>query len=307
MLKSVLVTGGFGFLGKAVAKKIKAHGCRVYGIGNGRWDLQDFRSHGFDEWLDATVSMSSLASLNKKFDVIVHCAGNGSVGYSLTNPLQDFKKTVEGTAELLEYVRLNNPLARVVYPSSAGVYGTKPDAPIKETDQLNPISPYGYHKRVAEELCESYSRAYGLNISIIRFFSIYGPGLTKQLLWDASNKLFSAQDDVAFWGTGEETRDWIYIDDATELIYRAAQFEEPFTVINGASGIRVTVGDTVEMLRNALGSQATIVFNNLVKEGDPRFYHADVSAALESGWLSTVPLVEGIQKYVAWYKDFHHG
>ena len=307
MNKSVLITGGFGFLGKAAASKFKLCGYNVFGIGNGRWDSHEFNSHGFDGWLDATVSMSSLASLNQKFDVIVHCAGNGSVGYSLTNPLQDFKKTVDGTAELLEYVRLSNSAARLVYPSSAGVYGSKPDVPIKETDPLNPISPYGYHKRAAEELCESYARTYGLNVSIIRFFSIYGPGLTKQLLWDASNKLLSSQDEVVFWGTGEETRDWIYIDDATELIIRAAQISETVNIINGASGIRVTVRDTIELMRDALGSQATIAFNNIVKEGDPRFYNADTSATQKWGFISKTPLAEGIQKYASWYKDYHHG
>lgn len=306
MDKSVLITGGYGFLGRAAASMFKSLGCRVFGIGNGRWDTSEARSHGFDQWLDATVTMSGLLTLNQKFDVIVHCAGNGSVGYSLTNPLQDFKKTVEGTAELLEYVRLNNHSARIVYPSSAGVYGAKPDAPIKETDSLNPISPYGYHKRLVEELCESYSRGYGLNISIIRFFSIYGPGLTKQLLWDASNKLLSAQADVVFWGTGGETRDWIYIDDSTKLIRYAAECTDPFTIINGARGVRITVREVLESLRDELDSDVNITFNNKVRTGDPVYYHADITKVSQLGWTPDVSLPEGIKRYAAWFKGLHH-
>lgn len=307
MEREVLITGGYGFLGRAIARKLKTNGCHVSGIGNGRWDDYEAKFHGFDQWLDAPVTMSSLATLNVKFDLIVHCAGNGSVGYSLSNPLQDFKKTVEGTAELLEYMRLNNPSARMVYPSSAGVYGTKPDVRIEESAPLNPISPYGYHKKVAEELSESYSRSYGLRISVIRFFSIYGPGLTKQLLWDAAQKLLSSQENAVFWGTGDETRDWIYIDDATDLICRAAQFEEPFAIVNGAGGNRITVRETLEILRTSLGSHKQIIFNNNVKAGDPRYYHADVTSLLRLDWKPKVPLVDGIREYAMWYKGHMHG
>lgn len=302
---NVLITGGFGFLGRETAKIFKSYGHRVLGIGHGRWAQSESVQYGFDVWLDASISMSAMSTINETIDIIVHCAGNGSVGYSLSNPLQDFQKTVNGTAEILEFMRLNKPEALLVYPSSAGVYGAKHDEPIKETDLLNPISPYGYHKKIVEDLCTSYSKSYGLKISIIRFFSIYGPGLTKQLLWDASNKLSNSNAEVVFWGTGEETRDWIYIDDATELIFRAAQFDDPLAVINGASGIRVTVRDTVELLRNALGSQAKIAFNNIVKEGDPRFYHADISAVSKRGWSTTMSLEEGIGNYARWYKEYH--
>ena len=185
--KTALVTGGFGFLGRAVARKLKQQGYRVVGVGHGRWANEEALAHGFDVWLTAGVSLSSLATLDEPFDLVVHCAGSGSVGYSQTNPLQDFYRTVQSTAELLEYLRLNESRALLVYPSSAGVYGAKDDRPIKESDTPNPISPYGYHKRIAEDLLASYSRNYGTRVAIVRFFSIYGPGLTKQLLWDASS------------------------------------------------------------------------------------------------------------------------
>lgn len=304
--KSVLVTGGFGFLGRAAAYRFKSLGYRVVGIGNGRWDSSDARLHGFDTWLDAGVSMASLLTLDEKFDVIVHCAGNGSVGYSLTNPLQDFKKTVDGTAELLEYVRLNNPSALIVYASSAGVYGAKNDYPIKESDPLTPLSPYGYNKKIVEELCESYSNVYGIRVAIVRFFSIYGAGLTKQLLWDACNKLAALHGEVVFWGTGEETRDWISIEDAIGLILKISVCTDRYMIINGASGVRVTVRTVLEMLRDVLGNDTNIVFNNTVKPGDPIFYHADITRAVQLGWAPAVSLQEGIKRYVAWFKEFKH-
>jgi len=304
--KSVLVTGGFGFLGRAAAYRFKSQGYRVVGVGNGRWDSSEARLRGFDTWLDAGVSMASLLTLDEKFDVIVHCAGNGSVGYSLTNPLQDCKKTVDGTAELLEYVRLYNPSALVVYPSSAGVYGAKNDYPIKESDPLTPLSPYGYNKKIVEDLCESYSNVYGIRVAIVRFFSIYGAGLTKQLLWDACNKLADSRDEVVFWGTGEETRDWISIEDAIELILKISACTDRYMVINGASGVRVTVRTVLEMLRYELGKDTNIVFNNTVKPGDPVFFHADITRAVQLGWAPAVSLQEGIKHYVTWFKGLKH-
>lgn len=306
-MKLVLVTGGYGFLGRAVALKFKQAGYRVIGIGRGRWAQEEARAHGFDLWLDAGISLSNLLSLKDEFDLVIHCAGNGSVGFSLQNPLEDFYKTVQGTAELLEYLRVVNSKALLIYPSSAGVYGAKPDAPIKEDEAPNPISPYGYHKKIVEDMLGSYSRAYGLRVGIIRFFSIYGPGLTKQLLWDASLKLETAHGGVAeFWGTGNETRDWIECDDAASLIAAGSCSKEQFSIINGASGQRVTVKQVLELLKDALGSEAVIKFNGMVREGDPRFYHADITQALSLGWQPRVLLSEGIRRYVDWLR-VHRG
>lgn len=302
MPKNILITGGYGFLGRAAARRFKNQGCHVVGLGNGRWNRTGAQSCGFDEWLDAGVALSSLLALNNKFDIIVHCAGNGSVGYSIENPHQDFKKTVGSTAEVLEYMRLNNPAALLIYPSSAGVYGAKADSPIKETAALNPISPYGYHKKVVEELCESYSNAYGLRMVIIRFFSLYGPGLTKQLLWDASLKLSNSNGEAVFWGTGGETRDWLDVEDATSLLLAAAGSKKPFFIVNGGSGNRITIRETLEILRAQLGVSVDIRFNKRTKAGDPRFYHADIAKANSLGWVPKVSLREGIRQYAEWYK-----
>ncbi len=309
MRQTVLITGGFGFLGRAVAQMFRQWDYRVVGIGRGRWGPEEALVHGFDIWLDANVSLASLMNLHESFDVVVHCGGNGSVGYSLANPLQDFAKTVQGTVELLEFLRVTESKALLVYPSSAGVYGAKEDDPIKETDSLNPISPYGYHKRMAEELLESYSRSYGIRVVVIRFFSIYGPGLTKQLLWDASSKLHAAKNtEAVFWGTGEETRDWIHVDDAARLMLYLTQLtvalpgEANLHVINGASGIGITVREVLTHLAAALGSTTVIRFNGAIRAGDPRFYHADVSRLQAIGWQPSINLDQGLADYAVWVR-----
>ena len=153
-------------------------------------------------------------------DVIVHCAGSGSVGFSMTHPYQDFQRTVATTLAVLEYARLYAPRARVAYPSSAGVYGEVQKLPIAETDPLSPASPYGVHKRFAEELCASYAQHFGIAVAVVRLFSVYGAGLRKQLLWDASQKIMRGEN--RFFGTGEEIRDWLHVEDAASLLIAAA-------------------------------------------------------------------------------------
>ena len=304
MQKTILITGGLGFLGRSVAKSFKQLGYRVVGIGHQDLTLYDSSQSLFDVWVDADVTLSSLMTLREPFDLILHAAGNGSVGYSLQNPMQDFDKTVRSTAELLEFMRMTESSALLIYPSSAGVYGAKEDRPIKENDALNPISPYGYNKKIVEDLLASYSGAYGMRVAIIRFFSIYGPGLKKQLLWDASVKLRTSSNGMAmFWGTGEETRDWISSEDAADLVLYISKTNERFSIFNGASGLRVTVGETLEMLKSAMYVRTKIVFNGNIREGDPLFYHADISKSLALGWTPSTLLSEGIDSYVRWLRD----
>lgn len=302
MQKLALVTGGSGFLGRAAALGFRAAGHRVVGIGHGAWTVEQAKAHGFDSWYESDVSLASLSALGERFDVVVHCAGTGSVGFSLTNPLEAFQKTVQGTAELLEYMRRTESKAMLVYPSSAAVYGAADDRPLRENAKPNPVAPYGDHKIIAEGLLKSYARYFGARVAVIRFFSIYGPGMAKQLLWDAANKLSSGARDVTFWGTGEETRDWIHVTDAASLMVKATECSAPFTVMNGATGQRVTVSEVLHMLKRALGVDVDIRFNGNVRAGDPRFYWADVSRLRQLGVEPTVPLEQGLAEYARWFK-----
>ena len=302
MQKTALVTGGFGFLGRAAARRFRAAGYRVVGIGHGAWTDSEALAHGFDKWRQADVSVASLSALDERCDLVVHCAGAGSVGYSLTNPLEAFQKTVQGTAELLEYLRRTESKALLIYPSSAAVYGAADDRPLAEDDRPNPVSPYGYHKAITEDLLESYARYFGARVTIIRYFSIYGPGLAKQLLWDAAGKLLSSSGEATFWGTGEETRDWIHVDDATAQMAKLVESDASFTVMNGATGQRVTIGTVLHMLKHALGVDVDIRFNGNVRQGDPRFYLADVSRLRQTGLRPAVALEDGLADYVRWFR-----
>lgn len=306
-MKQVLITGAYGFLGRYTSKAFNDAGYQVTGIGHGKWHKHEYNQWGIESWFESTITFEALINMNKSFDIIVHCGGSGSVAFSYQNPFEDFQKSVQSTLALLEYIRLTDKPCHFIYPSSPAVQGDLGDKKIKEYDPSNPVSPYGFHKKAAEELCFSYSKNFGLKVSIIRYFSIYGAGLQKQLLWDACMKIKNAIDEITFFGTGEETRDWIYVKDAASLILAiAANEKKKISIINGASGVRSTVNDTIKLLVKLYGKKITVKFNQEVKAGDPRFYYADISNANELGWDPEVELQEGVQQYVDYFKKLQN-
>src|SRR4051812_38158698 len=219
-MKTMLVTGAYGFVGRHVARAASRAGYAVSGIGHGTWTREEARAWGLQDWRTDDVTLESLLTYGGTPDVICHCAGSGSVGFSMTHPQQDFSRTVVGTLAVLEFIRQSSPQTRMVLPSSAGVYGHCETMPISIDTPLRPTSPYGFHKKMAEELCQSYARNFDVRCAIVRLFSVYGVGLRKQLLWDACQKI--SGNELEFFGTGKETRDWIHVDDAAALLILAA-------------------------------------------------------------------------------------
>ncbi|ANH70662.1 hypothetical protein ABE85_17610 [Mitsuaria sp. 7] len=314
--RCVLITGGLGFLGQAVARCFRAAGYRVVGIGHGAADAAEVTASGYHRWMSGSVTtdaLARLAQLGERPDVVVHCASNGSVPYSLEQPLDAYERTVGSTMVLLEHLRRHAPTAVVLYPSSAAVYGATPDRPLHETDAPNPVSPYGFHKQMVETLLAAHAACFSQPAVAVRFFSIYGPGLRKQLLWDASARLLSGESPQTFFGTGDETRDWIHVEDAAALMLHLAEraaeratmapaADVRLEIVNGASGERVTVRDVLGRLARALGSTTEIRFNGTVRAGDPRFYHAATTRMHATGWRPTIALADGLAAYAGWVR-----
>ena len=232
-------------------RSVLRRGHTVLGIGHGEWSREEWELWGLSEWRCADVTLQTLRQYAGQPTAIVHCAGGGSVPFSIEDPLADFERTVETTAHVLEYVRTSAPSCRVVYPSSASVYGTVKTVPIREDCPAAPISQYGTHKLMAEQMVTSYCRQFGTSAAIVRLFSVYGCGLRKQLLWDACRKF--ANNDSTFMGTGDEVRDWLHVEDAATLLMAAAEHASPeCPTVNGGSGQGVTVRDVLVRLGSSL-------------------------------------------------------
>jgi UDP-glucose 4-epimerase len=299
---SVVVTGANGFMGRHVARCFARLGHSVLGIGHGEWQEEEWELWGLSEWHCADVTLQTLRQYAGQPNAIVHCAGGGSVPFSIEDPLADFERTVETTAHVLEYVRTSAPSCRVVYPSSASVYGTVKTVPIREDCPAAPISQYGTHKLMAEQMMTSYSRQFGISAAIVRLFSVYGCGLRKQLLWDACRKF--ANNECTFMGTGDEVRDWLHVEDAATLLIAAVQHASPeCPTINGGSGQGVTVRDVLLCLGSSLLQTKTLpTFSGAQRTGDPARYIADTENSKEWGWMPTRQWTEGIEEYAAWWK-----
>jgi UDP-glucose 4-epimerase len=298
----VLITGACGFIGRHVAKHYAEAGSIVTGMGHGTWTRAEWSQWGLSSWRNASVNVENLLNSKAEPDVIVHCAGSGSVAFSISAPYQDFQRTVGSLLEVLEFARLHAPKAKIVYPSSASVYGNAKNLPIDETALLQPVSPYGVHKLIAEDLCRSYAKNFNLSVALVRFFSIYGAGLRKQLLWDACQK--SLRGDISFFGTGDETRDWLHVKDAAILIAIAVNHASTdCPVVNGGNGVAVTVKETLEELFICLGRRDKPLFSGSSRSGDPVHYMASIKAAASWGWRPEVAWHDGIKEYASWFKS----
>lgn len=297
-----LITGAAGFLGRHVARRLARDGTVVAGLGHGDFGDDEPGDWGIAHWYDADVTLEALCRLKQQPDIVVHCAGGSLVARSIAAPLEDFDRTVRSTAAVLEYMRTRSPQARMIYPSSAAVYGQVSSVPIRVDAIPRPISPYGAHKLVGEELCRAHARQNGTSVAILRFFSIYGPGLRKQLLWDAAQRLTAGSG--LFQGSGLEVRDWLHVADAAELVATAAAVSSPSCpVANGGTGLGVSVRQIVSELARTLAPHIDITFAGIARAGDPLAYVADVSDASAWGWSPSISWQKGVEDYARWHLD----
>lgn len=269
---------------------------------------------GFGEVI--TASLSSLQNGDRKQnfaqlftsvrpDVCINCSGAAHVPSSFKDPLCDFDMNTVSVYEMLATIRQHSPGTRFVHLSSAAVYGNPVSLPIAESSPLCPVSPYGYHKRAAEEFCQEFSQIYGVQSVSLRIFSAYGPGLRKQLLWDTYCKWRDSAE-VKLFGTGDEARDFIFIDDVGEAILtviKRAQFRGES--INVGSGVAVSIREIVTMLLQELGGSKQVSFEGRKREGDPDAWRADIRTLEALGFKNKTPIINGIKATAQWLKE--HG
>lgn len=299
-MKKVLVTGASGFIGKRTAIYFTERGYDVLG-----WN----RSEENGLVPIHKVNMQNTEDVEKALkefcpDIIVHCAGSADVGKSVENPDLDYEGNVSITHILLFALhRLGLERTRFVYLSSAGVYGNPQSLPITEDTPLNPLSPYAIHKVMCELLCKYFSSNYNMNIKIARIFSAYGTGLRKQIFWDMFSK-YTKYGKLDMFGTGNESRDYIHVDDVAQSLYLLANTESCDLVYNVANGEEITIKDATYMFADCLAlDHGKISFNGIVREGDPLNWKADISRIQNLGYEKTVDMNMGLGGYIKWAKE----
>jgi UDP-glucose 4-epimerase len=282
----------------------------VLGLGHGAWPAPEAKEWGLSHWLNGEIEASNLNALRVAGGfpgAVVHLAGGATVGAAVAYPREDFSRTVGTTAELLEWLRQESPETRLVVASSAAVYGAGHAGLITEDAPVNPSSPYGYHKWMMEALCRSYGSSFGLRTVVARMFSVYGPGLKKQLLWDLCSKLGTVPDTVELGGSGKELRDWIDVRDAVRVLSRLAEQAAPSVpTFNIGTGIGTPVRDVAEhVLRAWHGgkSRTQLRFTGVARTGDPFSLVAGCARLSSLGLTCDIALRDGLEAYVAWFRN----
>ena len=292
-MKSVLVTGAAGFIGGALAAHFREQGARVF------VDAERGQSASSRRWpLTEAGLLQAMSGATP--DVIFHAAGSGTVAKVAAQPALELPANLAALLSVLQFAQRHAPAARVVLLSSAALYGNAPATPQRETDHRPPVSLYGLAKAQAEQLAEYYSAQHAVRTTAVRLFSVYGPGLRKQLLWDAMVKFDQGHSE--FFGTGDERRDWLHIDDActfmTALVAREPS--QTFEVFN-CGGEPASTAEVLGLLAAEAGAPAPR-FNGQTRAGDPPCLVADgAKAARLLGWRAAVGWREGVADYAAWF------
>jgi UDP-glucose 4-epimerase len=295
----VLVIGSKGFVGGHAVAYFNAKGNTVIGC-----DIQ--RPDGDETYLyfNTSAAGAGLQDVFKKYlpDVCINAGGNGSVPISIANPQLDFEANTLFQFTVLEIIKNTVPHCKYVHLSSAAVYGNPRQLPIAEQDATLPLSPYGWHKLQAELVCKEYAHLYNIPAISLRIFSVYGPGLKKQLFWDTYHKT-KTQQQIALFGTGNESRDFIYIDDliaAIDIIISGYQLNGQ--QINVSSGVETTVKEAIQLFIDGIDKNKEIVFNNITKSGDPLNWRADITELTNLGFVPKINLQQGLLKTIEWLK-----
>ena len=303
---SIWITGARGFIGRHLARQLADSGYYVCGLGHGAWAPREAAQWGVELWMNGDIQSDNLRQLMTEGgapDYVYHLAGGSSVGAAIACPNEDFLRTVATTAQLLEWVRLESPTTRVIAISSAAVYGAGHSGAIAEDKASTPFSPYGYHKLMMEQRCQSYAATYGTRVAVARLFSVYGSFLKKQLLWDLCTRLSAGTSIVELGGTGQELRDWTDVRDvvrALDLLKDLSSDAVP--TINVGTGKATDVRALAALVANAWPVKVDIVFSGKSRTGDPFSLVADSSRLQSLGFEWQITPDVGIHDFVHWYR-----
>jgi len=300
-----LLTGGAGFIGSNLAELLLADKHSV--------TILDDLSSGYRENLhsDATFILGDISmpgvvhDAAKGADVILHLAASVGNTRSIDDPLRDAEVNLMGTLRVLDAAR-EHGIKRVVFSSSAGIFGEPESLPVTECHPVHPDSPYGVSKLAAEKACLVYNKLYGMSNVCLRYFNVYGVRQRYDAYGNVipifAERMLRGQDVIIF-GDGEQTRDFINVRDIARANYAAAISADAAGAFNLGSGTRIPINELAEMMLEISGSESQILHSD-PRPGDVRDSLACIQAAKDAlGFTPSVDLRDGLVEYLRWLRD----
>jgi UDP-glucuronate 4-epimerase len=312
---NVLVTGGAGFIGSNLSEQLLAAGHRVWAFD----DLNDFYAPARKE-----RNLKELQALGKpfafirgdltderavenvfgaaQFDQVIHLAARAGVRPSLEDPVLYQEVNVTGTVRLLEAARKRG-VKKITIASSSSVYGVNSKSPFSENDPIfHPISPYAASKLACEALGHVYHHLYGMDIVMLRFFTVYGPRQRPDLAICKFVERIANGKSIPVFGDGSTARDYTYVADTVAGILACTQKEFGYEVFNLGNSGAVKLSYLIELLEKAVGKKAN-VDRQPMQPGDVPFTCADISKARRLlGYDPKIKIEEGIPRFVEWFR-----
>ncbi len=306
---NILVTGVSGFIGSHLAERLVCEGHGVVGVDS----FLDFYPHRIKEeniknllqkpefeFIEADILDLNLAKLIARVDAVFHQAAIAGVRASWGAKFNEYvRNNILGTQLLLEASK-NSGLEKFIYASSSSVYGDSEELPVKETSPTNPISPYGVSKLAGEHLASLYYKAFGVPTVSLRYFTVYGPRQRPDMAFQKFLRAVILGEEIEVYGTGEQTRDFTYIDDAVEANMKAFSDGVNGEVYNVGGGSRIKLIECIRTIEKISGKKALLSFNEPQK-GDALHTFADVSKAVKDfNYSPTVTITEGLKQQYDW-------
>ena len=310
-----LVTGGAGFIGSHVCERLLHGGHSVWAFDDlntfydpqlKRRNLRDIQSLAkpFEFTQGDLTDRAALDELfgSVKFDQVIHLAARAGVRPSLAEPALYQRVNVEGTVNILEAARLTG-VKKITIASSSSVYGVNSKVPFAEVDPIfAAISPYAASKLACEALGHVYHHVYGMDVAMLRFFTVYGPRQRPDLAIHKFAKLISAGKPIPVFGDGSTARDYTYVTDTVDGVIACTQKELGFEIFNLGESQTVTLSYLIEVIEKELGKKA-VIDRQPPQPGDVPITFADISKArAKLGYNPHIKIEQGIKMFIEWFR-----
>ena len=308
----VLITGGAGFVGSHLADLLLQRGNEVvvydnfnpFYLGKERNVTHNMQKKGYRVIKADILDYEALVQATEGVDVVFHQAAQPGVRYSIKHPLEVHRINTTGTLNVLLAAR-DSDVSRVVFASSSSVYGVPYSLPISEEHPTNPNSPYAASKLAAEKYCKVFSEVYGLEVVMLRYFSVYGPrGRPDQVIRAFVERIAQGLPPVIY-GDGKQTRDFTYVSDVVEANILAAESKKVSgEAFNIGFGGRISIEELADMIINLMGKTGEVSpIHEKTYAGDFPHTCADIAKASRMlGYTPRVGLKDGLKNFVSWYQ-----